>query len=477
MFNPDSDHGFKKYLELREMFPVFIYRGFNLEKGPGSQRLSFCFEAGDYIFKPVWHLYFGGLGSSDVVSKEDQVLAFHLGLAEMISYWKAFCSPRILIGSYELSDSQQMWWTKLFIKGLGEFFYTNGIPQPGSELLGFEYSDMAVKLPVPATTSNSTGRETVLVPVGGGKDSAVGAEILLPGGYTSIPFVINPRGATDDVIREAGFDNAKGIRLIREIDPLLLKLNERGFLNGHTPFSALLAFASFYAARQVSAGHIALSNESSANEPSIPGTGINHQYSKSLEFESDFRQYVCEYLGGGSNYFSLLRPLNELQIAAIFSGLKQYHRVFRSCNAGSKENAWCCRCPKCLFTYIILSPFLQADELKSIFGSELYTDMSLRPLLDQLCGIADSKPLECVGTTEEVNVALQTAVKQYLKNGYSLPPLLEYYHSSTVYSDYRANGIKDLLGQFDPGHCLLPEFEYLVRIKIRELVNDPKIFA
>ncbi len=464
MFNSVSNDGYRKYLELRKDFPVFVFRGFDLEKGQKTDRLVFRFETnGGYSFNPSWQLDMGGAGSQTLERDEEKILLFHIGMTEMISYWKAFCSPRIVIEPYILSYTQQQWWKKLFLKGLGEFFYTNGIPQPGEELLTFEFSPGAAELPV---IKESTGREadsSVLLPLGGGKDSVVGTEILLDGGYGVLPFVINPRGATEEVIRAAGLEEGRVIRIYREIDPELIKLNEKGFLNGHTPFSALLAFASYYAARKVLAGSIALSNESSANEPSIPGTGINHQYSKSLEFEKDFREYADMFLGGGTDYFSLLRPLNELQIGALFAGLEKYHTVFKSCNAGSKENRWCAKCSKCLFTFIILSPFISKDGLIRIFGSDLFEDVSLRPLLDQLCGIADNKPLECVGTIEEVNAALRRVISLYKDAGRELPELLNYYYSTGVYSDFDGKDFQELLDAFDGHHCLKTGMEKIVR--------------
>ena len=65
--------------------------------------------------------------------------------------------------------------------------------------------------------------------------------------------------------------------------------------------------------------YVALSNEDSANESNIVGEKINHQYSKSLEFENDFRWFTKNYLTDKIEYFSLLRPLNELQIMKIFT--------------------------------------------------------------------------------------------------------------------------------------------------------------
>ncbi|MDX9906275.1 MAG: hypothetical protein RBS55_06785, partial [Bacteroidales bacterium] len=192
-----------------------------------------------------------------------------------------------------------------------------------------------------------------------------------------------------------------------------IELNNRGFLNGHTPFSALLAFYSLLAAYLTGKKDIVLSNESSANEPTVPGTGINHQYSKSFGFEKDFREYVLKNISSGFNYFSLLRPLSELQIARLFSGMPKFFPHFKSCNAGSKAGIWCGRCPKCLFTFIILSPFLEPGELTRIFGKNLLNDASLAGYLDELTGESPVKPFECIGTIDEVNTALAMTVKHY----------------------------------------------------------------
>ena len=119
----------------------------------------------------------------------------------------------------------------------------------------------------------------------------------------------------------------------RQIDKELLELNKKGFLNGHTPFSSLLAFLTYAVAYLLDIRYIALSNESSANESNVAGEKINHQYSKSYEFEQDFKDYCIKYLDKNIEYFSFLRPLNEVQIAALFSQYKKHHRNFKSCNA------------------------------------------------------------------------------------------------------------------------------------------------
>jgi len=174
----------------------------------------------------------------------------------------------------------------------------------------------------------------------------------------------------------------------------------------------MLAFNTVLSSLLTGARHIALSNESSANESTVSNSNINHQYSKSFEFEQDFRAYIEKYVSDEVNYFSFLRPLSELQIASIFACYPKFHSVFKSCNAGSKTDSWCCNCSKCLFAYIILSPFISQKEMISIFGQNLFDNKKMLLYFDQLCGIEKIKPFECVGTIDEVNVALCQIIEQ-----------------------------------------------------------------
>ena len=230
-------------------------------------------------------------------------------------------------------------------------------------------------------------------------------ELLRSAGAAVRPLILNPRGATTNCAAAAGFGVDDTLVIRRTLDPLMLKLNSQGALNGHTPFSALLAFYSLLASQLSGIPSIALSNENSANESTVAGTTVNHQYSKSVEFERDFRQYVAAWLGD-YNYFSMLRPLCELQIALLFARTERYFDIFRSCNVGSKQDIWCGHCAKCLFAYIILSPFIAPDRLAAIFGRNLLDDGSMLPLLQELAGCTEAKPFECVGTVEEVRAAL-----------------------------------------------------------------------
>jgi hypothetical protein len=412
---------FSKFQQLREEFEFFSYEGYAWQFAGDSLEIEFSYNlSGKYFFKPRIKIPYKDQIFKPADSLSPAVLdqlVFHAGMIELISYWKVACPKKVIIKPFSLSSSQVNFWKKLYYHGLGEFFYLNSIHATGSDFMEIDYQEVAQPLLIPDISSAGS-----LVPVGGGKDSAVTMGLINNSGLDWIPMAVNPGKTTRAVIATAHKTIDQTVEIIREIDPQLLKLNSEGFLNGHTPFSALLAFYSLLAAYLTDRNDILLSNESSASEVTVPGTSINHQYSKSLEFEKDFREYTRSFISTEFNYFSLLRPLSELQIAKLFAGMTGYHPHFRSCNVGSKTGSWCGHCPKCLFTFIILSPFLKPEQLTGIFGKNLLENESLAYILDELSGISEVKPFECIGTVEEVNLALDLAAGMY--HDENLPALI-----------------------------------------------------
>ncbi|MCL2435201.1 MAG: hypothetical protein FWD09_03540 [Lentimicrobiaceae bacterium] len=390
---------------LQRKYPHFHYLNYNFQVIENSISMQFFFQTNELIFTPKMSLKLGKY-EQEMHKSEMEGLVFNIGLIELVSYWKATCSPQIVIHNYTLDETQQNWWKKLYYKGLGEFFYQNEISCKQDDFVRFSfateatpYSDLDFK--------KIDISQKVIVPIGGGKDSVVTLEKLRKEKEV-IPFIINPRGATLDCTRVAGFETLNEIVILeREIDANLLTCNKQGFLNGHTPFSAMLAFYTLLVSYGTGAREIALSNEASANEATVLGTEVNHQYSKSLEFEKNFQHYVQHYMGNCAHYYSYLRSFSELQIAEKFAQYPQYFSVFRSCNAGSKENKWCCSCPKCLFAYIILSPFIDKNTRLEIFGEDLLNKPEMERFFNQLIGKEATKPFECVGTIEEVVAALK----------------------------------------------------------------------
>ncbi|MGX8712473.1 MAG: hypothetical protein ACSW8I_02155 [bacterium] len=396
-----------RYRELRGRYPVFEYVAYHYEATAEGLRVWFDFRMGDVEFHP--EALFEARPFLDLGIADIDRMVFDIGMIELISYWKCACPPIVKVSCGGLTEEQTAFWKKLYWNGLGEFFYTNQIHADIDDFIKLPAMRKSINPKEMDLWITPKAGDDYLVPVGGGKDSVVTLELLRRAGKNIRPLIMNPRGATVECARVAGFAMDEVLVIRRKIDPTLLDLNAKGYLNGHTPFSAMLAFYTRLASALSGIPNVALSNENSANESTVKGSYVNHQYSKSLEFEDDFREYCVNTF----NYFSFLRPLSELQIAMLFSRFTAYHDVFRSCNVGSKQDIWCGHCAKCLFAYIILSPFIAPSRLNQIFGKAMLDDLSLRNEFEQLIGEAETKPFECVGTVSEVRQALGMTLRRW----------------------------------------------------------------
>ena len=449
-----------KFLEYRKNYPTFIYHSFDIVDLGKSIRLSFDYEIpGITSFRP-WIEINKDDRDVDVNDSFFRYLVFHIGLIELVSYFKCTCSPNVIIEAGYLSEEQISWFKKLYYYGLGEFLYLNHIDISEDDLMNIQCASFPQTISIPHYQGVGN-----LIPIGGGKDSLVSLELLKDYYKDNHCFIINPKPVTTSCAEAGGYQSDRIIGVKRIIDKNLIDLNQRGFLNGHTPFSAVVAFLSYLTAYIYGKKYIVLSNEASANEATVLDTKINHQYSKTYEFENDFNCYTQKFFGIDIHYFSLLRPLSEFQIALLFSHYPKYHFIFRSCNVGSKNEKWewCCHCPKCLFVYIILSPFLYPDKLVSIFGEDLYSNKELLPIFLELLGYSETKPFECVGTYGEARYAVSLTIQ---KLGDQLPYLLFYYKEH-----YPLELSTHFEREFNTEHNLPKEFEEILRKELSHYVS------
>lgn len=487
---------------LRQLYPAFCYQQAQWQLQDQGLEIKHTYKLEgkeknkDHLF--THRLLFVGVKPNhlDHISTErlDQ-WAFQLGLVEIFNYWKTTCSPSIKIQAGNLDDKQKSWWQKLLIKGMGEFFYQNRIDFTPKNWVtwkndyraGHQTGRQADRQP----DSQATNQPCVLIPVGGGKDSVVTLNFVLDSQTQSKAgcLLINPTQAATEI---ATLSKLPTIVIKRQLDPTLFELNRQGYLNGHVPISAVFAFLSVFAAELFGYDWVAISNERSANEGNVEyhQATINHQYSKSFEFEKDFSNYLKSYLKQAPYYFSLLRPLYELQIAGLFANHTKYHQIFRSCNRGQKTNSWCLTCPKCLFAYLILDPFLTNQEMMAIFGRNLWLEQesnqdepSSEHQSETLLEIAlnmmkeeSPKPFECVGTREEVVVAFYLATQKALAKNSKLPFLLKNIKAQVL--DHESDLPKRaqaVLESWDHEH-LIPEEGWVKKLQ-ETATNNPKIKA
>lgn len=347
-----------------------------------------------------------------------------------VSYYKTYLPPSIALEKGKLTPEDAAFFAKTYQRGLGEFFYVNKLDPKGP-------------IPFPPNTQVEkplvmTGSNGLLIGIGGGKDSLVTAELLRNRPKVAT-WSVGHRSQLTPQVKQIGLPH---FWVERTWDRQLLELNRQDAYNGHVPISAILACVGTVVAVLSGYRDVVVSNESSASEPNLTyqDVPINHQYSKSLEFERDFQALLGRHFGIGVRYYSFLRPLSELRIAELFAkiGFEKYKDVFSSCNRAFTHDQnslfWCGECPKCAFVFLILTPFVPKEKLETLFhGKNLLETPELESTYEQLLGIKGDKPLECVGEVKESRTAMQLAQTQYLE-------LLKYHFEVPGNYDYKALG-------------------------------------
>lgn len=333
-----------------------------------------------------------------------------LHLVAGVSYYKCVAPTELVLPPVSVAERRLV--VALYDQGLREFAYRN---------------DLAVPLPVDITTASPgadsapgaaspSGRGAsgdggsmvgggALVPIGGGKDSALVAA-LVPEGQL---FAVNPVGAHEHLAAALG---RPLVAAHRTLDPMLRELVARGAPNGHVPVTAITSAVSVLAAIGLGCDDVLMGIERSAEEPSLvtsDGWPVNHQYSKTYEAEKLLRAVFDPV---GVRYLSLLRPLTELAIGAgvarrgLAAHIVSCNRVFTvwNENTSSRDQRPCGDCAKCLFTALMVAPSSTPDEVATRYGRALLDEAGHVEAVRELW--SDEKPFDCVGERLETAAAL-----------------------------------------------------------------------
>jgi hypothetical protein len=359
-----------------------------------TERFHFDFELRDY--------------DHAALDRACQALFFMAG----VSYYKTYLAPEIIIKKGDVDPYMASFFSKTYQKGLGEFFFTNHL-DPSTPI---EFPHTVEQAVTPANPTNPRG---YLIGLGGGKDSLVSVELLRYEVEDIATWSLNHRAQLTPLSERTDLPH---YFVDREWDRSLLEHNNMGALNGHVPISAIIACVGSIVAVLTNRQDVVVSNEQSANEPTlfVNNIAINHQYSKSQEFELDYQNFLSHTLGSNVRYYSFLRPLSEVYIAELFSkiGFTKYKDVFSSCNRAfvhtSDHLFWDGSCSKCAFFFLAMTPFTQRSELEKLFsGKNLLLTPELEMTYKQLLGIEGDKPLDCIGDIKESRAAMRLAQKQY----------------------------------------------------------------
>jgi UDP-N-acetyl-alpha-D-muramoyl-L-alanyl-L-glutamate epimerase len=322
-----------------------------------------------------------------------------------VSYFKTAAPPLIACETGPPAPAVAALLEALYSEGLGEFAYSNGLaalPRPHFP------SGPAVRDRAPVS---GRAPARALVPIGGGKDSAVALEIIRRSGCELELFSI---GDAEPIVRTVAASGLPHLLARRRLDPGLAQLNRAGALNGHIPITAIVSCVALLSAALNGFDTVVMANERSASAGNLSwdGVEVNHQFSKGLRAERLLSEAVAE-VAPELQVFSILRPASELAIARAFARMERYHAAFTSCNAifridpALRAASWCCDCPKCRFVFLALAPFSSPEHLREVFGRDLLQDERQLEGFALLTATGGHKPFECVGEESESIAAIR----------------------------------------------------------------------
>lgn len=398
--------------------PTFFFEGYQYDFK--KHTAIFCYSYGkNHQFKEK--ITFNSTSDSkpkNLNDEEKQALKKTLDLlylASGVSYFKIFFPKNIIIKGIDLSQETTTFLNNFYTQGLGEYAFVNNLKIKG--MINFPVT-LKTQGKIKPNQKITLPRKTA-VPIGGGKDSIVTLELLKKNKEPLVLFIVGDAQPLFSTIKIA---NLPYIQVQREVDKKLFSLNKTGVKNGHVPITGLISMIAAVSAIIYGFDTIVMSNERSANTGNVLHNGqeVNHQYSKSLDFEKKFSDYIRKNFPINLNYFSILRPLSELAISRIFSNYPQYHSSFRSCGISYKQekkkrlSGWCANCAKCRFIFLSLALFVDKNKLTSIFGKNLLNDPQQTIGYRELTGLEGHRPFDCVGEIEESLFVFSEMIKSPL---------------------------------------------------------------
>ena len=387
----------------RDAIGAFRFVRCGFDAATGVAQLAYAFDDGPELVETI--TLPGAPFALDGPRAEAAERALRLlHLVAGVSYYKAAVPPEIRIESYGIDAGTAALLESVYVHGLGEFAYRNGLDLHGR--IRFPQSGDAAA-PAPALGL----REHALVAIGGGKDSLVSIEALRAAGVAQTVTWI---GGSQLIKACAARTGLPMLNIGRSLASQLFDYNREGAWNGHIPVTAVNSAILAFAAVVLGVDQVVFSNEHSASYGSlIEGTGeVNHQWSKGWAFEQAFGDYLQRHVAADLRYYSLLRPLSELAVARQFAKTDFYDAHFSSCNRNfhllgeRPANRWCGVCPKCHFVFLALAPFMPKPRLVGIFGRNLLDDPGQTAGFDALLEFQDHKPFECVGEGRESRAAM-----------------------------------------------------------------------
>ena len=301
---------------------------------------------------------------------------------------------------------------------------------------------------------------------GGGKDSLVAMKLLERGG---IPFDSLVYASSIYGLSAVQFDLSEGllrhgapVSLHRQwihddfLDSPVLELNPelgmRTITAAETPSSV---FGALPYALQHRYRHLVLGHERSADSGQVTWDrtqeDINHQWGKSYEAEKLLNGYVRERLVEDVSYFSILKPIYDV---LIFNMLRNDLPAVPQTHSCNLSKPWCKKCPKCAYVWLNYMAWLPVDLVGGMFGNANLFDMAEnQETFQQLLGLGDRLPFECIGQQDESRLAFEMCRRKGLGGA-----AMDAFASQRL--EVPVERLLDKYLSVDPDHSTMPEAIY-----------------
>ena len=201
----------------------------------------------------------------------------HLHVAAGTSYYKTAAPAQVVVEGESLSAPELELYHRLYDEGLHEFAVTNGlaVPRPVAVVAG--RGEAGHPLPPRACSGRASWCRSA-----GERTRWPLIESVRTSAPVSSPSIRSP--LVLELADEAGLDV---VVVRRRLDPGWPHCNTAGALNGHVPITAIVSLVAVVGAFVHGYDTVAMAMERSASEETVTvgGVAVNHQYSKSREFE------------------------------------------------------------------------------------------------------------------------------------------------------------------------------------------------
>ena len=225
----------------REAIRTFRFVDCAFDAATGVARLRYAFDDGPELIETV--TVPGAPFALDAARAQAATQALRLlHLVAGVSYYKAAVPGDIRIDGYAIDDATAALLEDVYLHGLGEFAYRNGLDLHGR--IRFPH-DTSADQQAPALGL----RTHALVAIGGGKDSLVSIEALRTLG---IEQTVSWIGGSQLIRVCAERTGLPTLNIGRQIAPELFEYNRQGAWNGHIPVTAINSAIMVLASRSTS---------------------------------------------------------------------------------------------------------------------------------------------------------------------------------------------------------------------------------